>query len=362
VRIERIDVYGYELTYAHGEYVMSGGRAARSQDSTLVRVRTDGGLEGWGEACPLGGTYLPAFAGGVRAAIAELAPALIGIDPRNLAAVGAAMDARLLGQPFAKSPLDIACWDLLGQAAGLPLVTLLGGRMHERFPLYVAVPVTEGEEFIRARRAEGIRHFQLKVGGDPRADAARVLRAREAAGEDAVLIVDANGGWSVRDALVAVHELPLVHLEQPCRTLAECVQVRHATALPMVYDEVVTDAESLIAAAREGGAGAVNLKIGRVGGLTAARALRDLARSLGVGLTIEDTWGGDVTTAAVSHLAAATHPDTLFTVSFFNDWTREHVAGHRPRSREGFGAPPDGPGLGIAVDAAALGPPLLSVP
>src|SRR3712207_2831583 len=75
LRITRIEVYGYDLTYAFGEYVMSSGRGARAQASTLVRVLTDEGVEGWGESCPLAGTYLPTFAGAVRTAIAELAPA-----------------------------------------------------------------------------------------------------------------------------------------------------------------------------------------------------------------------------------------------------------------------------------------------
>jgi cis-L-3-hydroxyproline dehydratase len=273
------------------------------------------------------------------------------------------MDATLLGQPAAKSALDIACWDILGKATGLPVATLLGGRASERFPLYVAVPVGAGDEFVEAQRAQGIRRFQVKVGGDPRADAERVRRALAAAGEGAVVIADANGGWTLRDALVAVRALEglPVYVEQPCRTLAECVHVRRATALPLVYDEVVDDAASFIAAVRDGGAGAVNLKIGKVGGLTRARALRDLAHGLGTGLKIEDTWGGDVATAAVSQLAAATRPDTIFTVSFFNDWTREHVAGYRPRSEGGFGAAPDGPGLGIEVSVDGLEP-LLSVP
>lgn len=365
MRIVRIDVYGCELTYAYGEYAMSGGRTARTQASTLVRVSTDAGAEGWGESCPLAGTYLPSFAGGVRAAIAELAPALLGADPRNLADVNARMDAVLLGQPAAKSPLDVACWDILGRTLGVPVATLLGGRVTERFPLYMAVPLGAPDAtaaFVRDRWAEGIRHFQLKVGSDPREDVARTHAALEAAGDAGVVIADANGGWSLQDALVAVRaleELP-IHLEQPCRTLADCLHVRRATALPMVYDEVVTDPESLLAAVRQGGGGAVNLKLAKVGGLTRAKLMRDLARELGVRLTVEDTWGGDVTTAAVSQLAASTPARALFTVSFFNDWTREHVAGHRPRSVDGFGSAPDGPGLGVDVDAAALGEPLLS--
>jgi L-alanine-DL-glutamate epimerase-like enolase superfamily enzyme len=366
MRIARIDVFGHELSYVGGDFVLSGGRTASTESSTLVRVTTDEGLEGWGEACPLTGTYLPAFSGGVRAALAELAPALIGADPTNLADVNARLDATLLGQPAAKSPLDVACWDLLGQATGTSLATLLGGRVSAELPLYLAVPFGTPDE-VAAQVSEalgrGIRRFQLKVGGDPRADAASVRRVVELVGDDGVVVADANGGWSLADALIAVRALePLpVYLEQPCRTFADCLHVRRATTLPMVYDELVVDAASLVAAVHEGGAGAVNLKVGKVGGLTRARLLRDLAQSLGAALTIEDTWGGDVATAAVSHLAASTRPDALFSVSFLNDAVAEHVAGHEPRSDGGRGAAPTGPGLGIEVDAAALGAPLFSV-
>jgi cis-L-3-hydroxyproline dehydratase len=365
MRIAQVDVFGHELTYVHGTFELSGGRAAAVESSTLVRVTTDDGLEGWGEACPLAGTYLPSFAGGVRAALAVLAPALLGAEPRNLAEINARMDAALLGQPAAKSPLDVACWDILGRATATPLATLLGGRVSDRLPLYLAVPL-DTPDATRARVAEawaqGIRRFQLKVGGDPRADVASVRAALEVTGDQGVVVADANGGWSLQDALIAARLLePLpVYLEQPCRSLAECIHVRRATSLPLILDELVTDATTLVAAVYEAGAGAINLKVGKVGGLTRARVLRDLAQSLGVALTIEDTWGGDVATAALSHLAASTLPDSLFSVSFVNDAVAEHIAGFEPRARGGEGSAPDGPGLGIEVEVGALGAPLMT--
>jgi L-alanine-DL-glutamate epimerase-like enolase superfamily enzyme len=361
-------VYGYDLHYVHGDYVMSGGRVVNALPSTVTRVLTDQGLEGWGEVCPLGQTYLPAFAEGARAALRELARALIGADPCNLAVVRGRMDGVLLGHGYAKSPLDCACWDLLGKATGQPLAALLGGARQDRYPLYMAVPLGTPEEMtadVRARRAEGIHRFQLKIGGDPREDAARVRRVVEATGDEDLIIADANGGWRLQDAVVAARLLePLarVYLEQPCPTLEECAAVRRVTTLPMIYDEIVADVPSLLAAVQRGGAGGINLKISRVGGITNARIIRDVCEALGVSLTLEDSWGGDVVTAAVSHLAASTRPDLLFTVSFMNDWTAEHVAGHHPRSRAGWGGPPPGPGLGIEVDVHALGRPLFSVP
>jgi L-alanine-DL-glutamate epimerase-like enolase superfamily enzyme len=366
VRISRVDVFGYELSYVHGEYVMSGGRVIGRLPSTVVRVTTDEGLAGWGEVCPLGSAYLPAHAGSARAALRELAPAVVGLDPTNLAAVNDAMDATLLGHAYAKSPVDVACWDLLGQVAGLPVAALLGGVRQERFPLYMAVPLAPAgqmRDFVAARRDEGVHHFQLKIGGDPLEDAARVRAVADGLEDEDRLVADANGGWRLRDALLAarlIEDVGRVYLEQPCPTLAECRSVRAVTSLPLVLDEVVSDVPSLLEAAAIGGVAAINLKISKVGGLTKARAIRDLADGLGLAMTVEDTWGGDLVTASVAHLAATLRPEALFTVSFMNDWTVEHVAGHRPRSEGGVGSAPTGPGLGIEVDVEVLGEPLFS--
>src|SRR6185437_12269799 len=133
------------------------------------------------------------------------------------------------------------------------------------------------------------------------------------------------------------------------------------TSLPMILDEVIDGVPAFLHAWRERAMDAVNLKISKVGGLTRARQVRELAEALGVSLTVEDTWGGDLVTAAVSHLAASVPADLLFTVSFMNDWTNEHVAGYQPRSQGGVGAAPATPGLGVDVDVASLGEPLFSV-
>ncbi len=367
MKITRIVVFGYDLHYVHGSYVMSGGRVVTALPSTVVRIATDDGLTGWGEVCPLGPAYLPAFAEGARAALRELAPAVVGLDPTNLGLVHDRMDAALRGHGYAKSPLDVACWDLLGKSAGCSVATLLGGQRQARYPLYIAVPLGPAEEmaaFVRARRAEGIHRFQLKIGGDPYADRDRVARVCEVTDDADVMIADANGGWTLQDAVVAARlltPLPRVYLEQPCSTLEECLHVRRHTTLPMVLDEIITDVPSFLRAAHAGGMEAINLKIGKVGGLARAKLIRDLAETLGIRITVEDMWGGDIVTAAISHLAGSTRPEMLFTVSFMNDWVREHVAGHQPRSQGGFGVTSDAPGLGIEVDASALGKPLFSI-
>src|SRR5581483_10909658 len=141
MKITRIDVFRFGYTASGGVLTLSGGRVARGQDSTIVKVSTDAGLVGWGEECPFSPTYMVAFAEGARTAIRQMGPALLGADPRQVEAVYARMDGALYGHAYAKSALDIACWDLLGQAAGLPISDLLGGTFQPEFPIYGVVGV-----------------------------------------------------------------------------------------------------------------------------------------------------------------------------------------------------------------------------
>ena len=365
MKIVAAEVFDYRLNYAHGVYVMSGGRAALHQVGTLVRLRTDDGLDGWGEITPLGSTYLPTSPDAVRAGLAEMLPELIGLDPTNVSGVNRVMDAVLLGQGYAKSAVDIACWDLLGKVAGLPISALLGGVLQEDFPIYEAVPLGSPRsmaDFITARREAGIGRFQLKVGNRPDDDIARSRACAEAGEGKAVIIADSNGGWNILDAQLAMRgmeDLP-IYIEQPCRTTQDSIIAHRNCRLPLVLDESITNPTELFEAKTVAGAMSVNIKISRVGGLTKAARMRDLMQELNMMVSVEDMWGGDVITAAVSHIAASTRPENLLNTSFFNDWTDGHVAGHTPRSVNGRGSAPTEPGLGITVDERALGEPIFT--
>jgi len=268
--ISKIDVFNFDLSYAHGTYVMSGGREITTLQSTLVRVISDSGIAGWGEVCPLGTTYLPAHVGGVRAALELLAPPLIGLNPTNHAEINDAMDRALMGYASAKSPIDVACWDLTGKAWDASVADMLGGIRQRSFPLYFAVPLASPDamrHYVNDRRAEGIHRFQLKIGGDPALDAARARTVVENSGEDDIIIGDANCGWRLNEAIQAaraMEDLPRFYFEQPCPTMEECIEVRKQTTLPMIYDEVVNDVATLLRANREGGAGGFNLKISKL--------------------------------------------------------------------------------------------------
>ena len=177
LKITRVEAFQVDLPLYEGSYKWSGGNSVEVFDSTVVAVHTDTGVSGYGEVCPLGPAYLPAYARGARTGIAELAPQLIGCDPTALGVLNARMDAAMRGHPYVKSALDMACWDILGKTAGLPAATLMGGSYGDSFALYRAISQqspAEMAEKVALYRSEGYTKFQLKVGGDPDTDIDRI--------------------------------------------------------------------------------------------------------------------------------------------------------------------------------------------
>ena len=366
MRIVRVSAYTVQLPLKEGRYAWSGGKSVSVFDSTIVRLETDEGLVGHGEVCPLGPVYLPAYAGGVVPGLREVAPALLGQDPTALGPLNALLDRTLKGHPYVKSPLDMACWDILGQAAERPLCALLGGRYGEDFPLYRAISQDTAHamaERVAAYRAEGYRKFQLKVGGDPAEDVERIRAVADVLGPGEVLVADANTGWLAHQALRVVRAVRDVdvYIEQPCATYEECLTVRRHTDHPFVLDETIQDLPSVVRGWADRGMDVVNVKISKFGGLTRARLVRDLCVELGIAVTIEDTWGGDITTAAIAHLAHSTPPDLLFTATDFNSYVTVSTAEGAPHRAGGRLAASRLPGLGVQPRADVLGVPVLEV-
>ncbi len=366
MRIRRILAFRVDLPLHETTYKWSGGKSVTVFDSTIVRVETDAGLIGHGEVCPLGPFYLPAYADGVRAGIRELGPHLIGADPRQLGKLNRMMDAALKGHPYVKSGIDIACWDILGQAAGLPVCELMGGRYGDDVHLYRAIS-QESPDAMAGRvaeyRAQGYRRFQLKVGGDPDVDIARIRAVRSVLEPADALIADANTGWLPHQALRVVRAVRDVdvYIEQPCATYEECLSVRRRTDHPFVLDETIDGIGVLLRATGDLAMDVVNIKISKFGGLTRARQARDLCVSLGIAMTIEDSWGGDVTTAAIAHLAHSTPPELLFTSTDFNSYVTVSTAEGAPQRQNGRMAASTAPGLGITPRAEVLRNPAVDV-
>ncbi len=363
MKITRISVYQVDLPLREGRYSWSEGKSVDVFDSTVVRIETDAGLSGHGEVCPLGPVYLPAYAAGVRAGLAELAPRLIGQDPTQLQKLNRHMDQWLKGHPYVKSAVDLACWDILGQQAGMPVCELLGGRYGEDVVLYRAIsqrPASEMAENVAGYREAGYRRFQLKVGGHPDEDIERIRAVRSILQPGDKLIADANTGWLMHDAVRvanAVRDVD-VYLEQPCATYAQCLAVRERTTLPFVLDEVIDSVDMILRGAADRAMDVVNIKISKFGGLTRACQARDLCVSLGIAMTLEDSWGGDIVTAAIAHLAHSTPTELLFTSTDFNSYVSTSIATGAPQRINGRMSASTAPGLGVEPLWDVLGDPV----
>jgi len=362
MKITRILAYRVDLPLVETTYKWSGGKSVTVFDSTIVRVETDAGLAGHGEVCPLGPVYLPAYAEGVRAGLRELGPHLLGEDPRQLVKLNRTMDLALKGHPYVKSGVDIACWDILGQATGLPVCELLGGRYGDAIQLYRAISQETPDEMaarVAGYRAEGYRRFQLKVGGDPDVDIARIRAVASKLQSGDRLVADANTGWLPHEAMRVVRGVRDVdvYIEQPCLSYEECLSVRRHCDHPFVLDENIDGLDILLRAKADLAMDVVNLKISKLGGLTKTRQIRDLCVSLGIAMTLEDSWGGDIATAAIAHLAHSTPAEFRFTSTDFNSYVTLSTADGAPKRVNGKMAASKEPGLGIRPKMNVLGEP-----
>ncbi len=363
MKITAIRAYQVDLPLKEGSYKWSGGNSVSVFDSTVVAVETDEGMTGWGEICPLGPAYLPAYANGARTGIAELAPQLLGLDPRALSLLNERMDTAMRGHPYVKSAIDMACWDILGKASGLSVAMLMGGHVGPDFALYRAISQDTPERMagrIAQYRKEGYRKFQLKVGGEPDVDIERIHAAAAKLSTGDVLVADANTGWTQHEAVRVADAVRNVnvYIEQPCMTYEQCLAVRRHTNRPFVLDEVVDDIDMVVRGIADQAMDVINLKISKVGGLTKARQIRDLCVSLGIAMTIEDTWGGDIITAAIANLAHSTPERFLFSSTDFNSYLTVSIADGAPQRVHGRLAASTRPGLGVTPIAKVLGAPV----
>ena len=364
MRIERISVWQLDLPL-HKPYWLSGGRLRFDcLDSTLVRIDTDAGISGWGEGCPWGVTYLPAFGRGIRAGIDELAPLLLGRDARQLDAINRVMDVALPGHPYVKSALDIACWDIAARAAGQPLCEALGAREPDPVPIASSVSTgTPGEmlEEVQRFRDLGYRVHSCKVGADVHLDIARINLLADNERDGEIIFYDVNRAWLPREAITVMNSVSGLTswFEQPCETLDEIAQVRRQTSLPIGIDEGLHGFDDLLRIQRDGIAEVVNIKINRVGGLTRARRLRDFCLASGITMLIMDTGGTVLADTAVAHFA-----QTIPRASCLGVWSCQEMVGVDPapgqgaRNVDGCFMAPDAPGIGVEPDLELLGEPV----
>lgn len=364
MKITRISVYQVDLPLEH-PYWLSGGRLKfEVLDATLMKIETDEDLVGWGEGTPWGHTYVPAHGPGIRAGIETMAPSILGLDPRRVLDVERAMDLALPGHLYAKSPIDMACWDIAGQAAGVPIADLMGGGSRTPRPIASSVGAKTAEEtrkVLERYRQRGYVAHSVKIGGDVERDIARVRDVESIRLPGEIVLYDVNRGWTRQQALRVMHatEDLNVMFEQPCETLDDIAAISGKHAAPVSVDESLVTLQDATRIARDGLAEVFGVKLNRVGGLTKAARMRDVALAHGIDIFVMATGGSVLADTEALHLAATIPDDRMLGVWACQDMLTLDIAGGRgPRAQNGHLHLPEEPGLGVHPDEGALGDPV----
>ncbi|GAW35873.1 4-hydroxyproline betaine 2-epimerase [Roseovarius sp. A-2] len=364
MKITAITVYQVDLPLEH-PYWLSGGRLKfECLDATLVKLETNAGITGWGEGTPWGHTYVPAHGPGIRAGIETMAPFILGLDPRRVLEVERAMDLSLPGHLYAKSPIDMACWDIAGQSAGLPIADLMGGGSRTPRPIASSVgakTVEETREVMDRYRARGYIAHSVKIGGNVDRDIARIKDVEAHRGADEIILYDVNRSWSRAQALQVMRatEVLNVTFEQPCETLDDIAAIARKHAAPVSVDETLVTLQDAARIARDGLAEVFGIKLNRVGGLTKAARMRDVAIAHGIDMFVMATGGTVLADTEALHLAATIPDANCRAVWACQDMITLDIAGGRgPRNTAGHLHLPETPGLGVHPDEMTLGAPV----
>ncbi len=364
MKITRITVYQVNLPLEH-PYWLSGGRLKfEVLDATLIKLDTDVGLTGWGEGTPWGHTYVPAHGPGIRAGIETMAPFILGLDPAQVLTVERAMDLALPGHLYAKSPIDMACWDIAGQAAGKPIADLMGGGSRTPRPIASSVgakTVEETRAVVDRYRQRGYVAHSVKIGGDVERDIARIRDMESIRRPGEIVLYDVNRGWTRQQALRVMPATEDLHVmfEQPCETLDDIAAIRPLHSAPVSVDETLVTLQDATRIARDGLAEVFGIKLNRVGGLTKAARMRDIALAHGIDMFVMATGGSVLADAEALHLSATIPDDNCHAVWACQDMlTTDIASGREPRNVDGHLTLTDAPGLGVHPDEDQLGNPV----
>ena len=365
MRIAEIHLYQVDLPLEGTVYRLSDG-AHTAFDSTVVQIVSDTGLSGWGETCPVGPTHAPAHALGARAALAQMAPGLIGRTMTGPAALQRTLHGLLRGHGYAKAAIDIAVHDLLGKAHGRRVCDMLGGAVTDRVASYYSLSLDDSDQTARLaaqKIAEGYPRLQMKVGGRPvETDIEAIRKVWEATGCTR-LAVDANRALLTRDVLRIDRECAEIPFafEQPCNTMEEIAAIRAQLDHPVYLDESAEDLGEVLRAISLGVCDGFGLKVTRLGGLAAMATVRDVCEARSLPHTCDDSWGGDIIAAACVHIAATVSPRLLEGVWIAEPFTDLHYDSTHPVQVEnGRIRVPSGLGLGVVPDDGVLGDPVAS--
>lgn len=348
---------GMTAKTAHGEHVTS--------PYVLVRVFTDQGLVGLGEAT-ISGLWSGETQAGTVAAIREyIEPVIVGKDPRDITAIRRAMDGMIKVNSFTKSAVEMAMWDIAGKSAGLPVYQLLGGKVRDKVRIKLVVwarDVAGSRAMAEQHLALGVSCVKVKVGLDPETDIARVRAVREVTPPHIPLTIDANCGWTIQQARYCLRQLADLNLllaEQPIPAgdHVAMAELRHCQPAPIMADESVFTLQDAWLLTVHRAADILSIYPGKHGGIQATADIVSIARAAGLRCTIGSNLELGIGTAAMLHVAAAfPEVDTdTFPADTIGPFYHEADLITQPLN---LGPPaamiPEGPGLGVELDEEQL--------
>ena len=364
MKIKSISIFQVDLPLEFPYWLSAGRLKFEVLDATFVKIETDKGYVGWGEGTPWGHTYVPAHGPGIRAGIETMAPFILGIDPRKVLQVERAMDLALPGHLYAKSPIDMACWDIAGQSAGLPIADLMGGGSRTPRPIASSVgakTISETREVLERYRKRGYVAHSIKIGGNVNQDIDRIRDVESFRNPDDIILYDVNRGWSRQQALrvMSATEDLNVMFEQPCETLDDIKAIREKHSAPVSIDESLVTLQDAAKIAREGLAEVFGIKLNRVGGLTKAARMRDIALAHGIDIFVMATGGTVLADTEALHLSATIPDHVCQAVWACQDMiTIDIASGQGPRAMDGYLHLSEQSGLGVCPDEGLLGSPI----
>lgn len=289
-------------------------RRTSTTETVVVRVSDADGVTGWGEAPQVWRVTGESLAGAEACVRGPLATVTVGRDTDDLADTARAVQAAVVGNAGAKAAVDVALHDLAARRAGLSLPRFLGSGRH-RLDTDVTLAAGDAEALGRAaaaRHGEGFRVLKVKVGTDAPTDVARVAAVRAAVGPDVAIRLDANQGWTAREAVGIISELEdrglgIETVEQPVPApdLDGLAWVSDRVATPVMADEAVYGVRDLVEVIRRRAADVVNVKLAKCGGLSVGRTLLDLARAHEMGTVVGSMMESHLGVGAAASLAAA---------------------------------------------------------
>lgn len=339
------------------------------QSNVVVRIHTDDGVEGVGEAPNTPGLY-GENENHTAAGIEYFKPYLVGRDPLELTSLNMEMD-RLspIGNHAAKIGIDMALHDLVGKVLGVPVYQLLGGRVHEKVPTHINPPTgddTAGE--VAKLMAQGFRFFKQKMSGNTEYDLRLVHALLDQVPMDVTIALDVNQGWSTMQTLRILGELERrpqfptnIIIEQPTRAadFAGAALIRRQTQVPVLLDDGIWTEDDLRKILDVGAADIVSLKMSRVGGIQKCQQMIHMAEAANISYIIDEINDMRVANTAVAHLALASRKPLYTGVTCHRLLEFDIVAKGGLEIVDGCVTVPDTPGLGIEEirypEAAAAG-------